>query len=422
MKKRYQQLVRPYHYLLSFLGNLIYGRPSSKLTVIGVTGTNGKSTTCLLIAKILEQAGYKVGVSSTAIFKVADKEWLNDKKMTMLGRFGLHRLMREMVQAGCQYAVIETSSEGIEQFRHQHIDYNVCVFTNLTPEHIESHGSFENYKQAKLKLFKKLAQSQNKTVIVANGDDEHCHDFINFKVDEVLTFGIKSEQVDFKADKLVFHSDGTTYSLRNLDYNLKLYGEFNVYNSLAATTVCSSLGVDLRTCKTALEQVSALPGRMEFVDQGQAFKVVVDYAPEPESVKQLYETIKRHQITQAKIIHVLGSCGGGRDVARRPVLGQLAAKYADYVVVTNEDPYDDNPQEIMDQVLKGAEKYGKILNENLWSILDRQLAINKAIDLAQAGDLVLITGKGCEQAICVAGGRKIPWDDRQAVKQALKMR
>lgn len=437
-------LLSQYHKSLAVLANVIYGRPSEKMIIIGVTGTNGKSTTVSLIAKILEEAGYKVGAASTAIFKIAVKEWLNDKKMTMLGRFQLQKLLREMVRAGCRYAVIETSSQGIEQYRHLGVHYDICVFTNLTPEHLEAHGGFANYKKAKLKLFKKLESEENKKIenkqikkaIIANGDDEHAADFLDFEVEQKIVFGLNASDLSvpethlacrpagcqmLAAENIQLKSSGTSFTVSSIVFNTKLFGRFNVYNCLAAISVAASQGISLETCKSALEKIAGVPGRMEFIDERQKFKVLVDYAPEPESVKQLYRTIDDYGLLGAsgRLIHVLGSCGGGRDVARRPILGSLAAEKAAIVVITNEDPYDDDPQQIIDQVAQGALEEGKILGQNLYKILDRREAIKFALNLAKEGDLVLFTGKGCEQAICVENGRKIPWDERVAVREEL---
>jgi UDP-N-acetylmuramoyl-L-alanyl-D-glutamate--2,6-diaminopimelate ligase len=468
-------LLSQYHKSLAVLANIIYGRPSEKMIVIGVTGTNGKSTTVSLIAKILEEAGYKVGATSTAIFKIAGKEWLNDKKMTMLGRFQLQRLLKEMVKAGCRYAIIETSSQGIDQYRHLGIHYDIGVFTNLTPEHLEAHGGFDNYKQAKLKLFKKLETGEIKKLgnqnitkaIIANGDDEFAVEFLDFKVAEKVVYKIPSyasadtevlaakdasagkQDTRYKtqneiaqspitnyqllvAENIQLTSSGTSFEVQGIKFDMQLYGLFNIYNCLAAIAVAQSQGIGLDVCRSALEKVSGVPGRMEFIDEDPAsakamtgkqnFKILVDYAPEPESVKQLYRTIDAHKLVESgkKIIHVLGSCGGGRDISRRPVLGRLAAEEADIAIITNEDPYDDDPQLIIDQVAQGALEKGKILGQNLYKITDRREAIKFALSLAKEGDLVLLTGKGCEQAICVANGRKIPWDERNMAREEIK--
>ncbi len=422
-----------YHKSLAVLANWYYGRPSEQMVIIGVTGTNGKTSTCDYIARILEAGGQKVGLASTAMFKIAEQEWLNDQKMTMLGRFALQKMLRRMVSAGCRYAVVETSSQGIEQFRHLGVHYDLVIFTNLTPEHIESHGGFENYKKAKLKLFKHLETSTPKKIngnvvkktIVVNGDDQYAAEFLNFKVDRKIVFGLTEGEQEvlnqeyIGAEKIEYLPTGTEFYIGGIKFKTQLFGKFNVYNCLAAIAVAQSQGVDLEACSSALGAVRLVPGRMEFIESDRDFKVLVDYAPEPESMRQLFETIQSHHLVTGKIIHVFGSCGGGRDVARRPILGELSATNADVLVVTNEDPYDDDPQVIIDMVAEGAISKGKILNQNLFKIIDRREAIKFAFSQAQAGDLVLLTGKGCEQAICVANGRKLQWDEREVARQLL---
>jgi UDP-N-acetylmuramoyl-L-alanyl-D-glutamate--2,6-diaminopimelate ligase len=434
-------LLNQYHKILAVAANYFYGRPSEKMIIIGVTGTNGKSTTVSLITKILEEAGYKVGATSTTLFKIAEKEWLNNKKMTMLGRLSLQKMLRQMVKANCQYAVIETSSQGIEQFRHLGIHYDICVFTNLTPEHIEAHGGFANYKAAKLKLFKHLERLKNKKLgnkkiekgIVANGDEEHAKEFLDFKIKEKIIFGMNDNTQKFSifnfqfsssfnflsALNIKFLSDGLSFEVNKVKFDLKLFGRFNIYNSLAAIAVAQTQKIDLQVCKEALERVGGVPGRMEFIETGKDFKVLVDYAPEPESMRQLFEAIESHGLVKQKIIHVFGSCGGGRDVARRPILGELSARNAEACIVTNEDPYDDDPRLIIEQVAAGAIRAGKTEGKNLFKILDRREAISLALKLANPGDLVLLTGKGSEQAIMIANGHKIPWDERRVVKEEL---
>jgi len=422
-----------YHKTLSYMARFFYGNPSNKMIVVGVTGTNGKSTTVHLTAKILEARGGKTGEASTVFFKIGDRIWLNDKKMTMLGRFSLQKLLKKMVKSGCRYAVIETSSEGIRQFRHLGINYDVAVFTNLTPEHIESHGGFENYKKAKLELFRHLAESKRKIIkgekikkiIIANLDDRHSKDFLNFKVDKKIGFTLFDRSGDIKLDEVVKGDDkevsgeGSSFNVRGNKIKLKLLGEFNIYNALAGIAVGQGLGFEINEIKKELEKIREMEGRMELIEEGQKFTVVVDYAPEPESLYQAYKAILNLKKEAGKIIHILGSCGGGRDIARRPILGEIAGEKADYVIVTNEDPYDDDPEQIINDVAKGAIKKGKEENKNLFKILDRREAIRRALTLAADNDLILITGKGSEQAMCVAGGEKIPWDDRRVVKEEL---
>ncbi len=429
-----------YHKILAKISAFWYGHPSEKLIVIGVTGTNGKTTTAYLIAKALEAEGGKTGCASSALFKVADREWLNETKMTMLGRFGLQKLLKQMVDAGCKYAVIETSSQGIVQHRHEQVAYDIGVFTNLTPEHIEAHGGFENYKQAKIKLFKHIVELPLKVIdwqrvphaAILNRDDEHAADFAVPGMQEVIWYGL-GQGSEVKAEHIQESASGVEFKVDGIDVKLHLMGRVNIYNALPALAVAKILRVDLRQAIAKLGEIKNMPGRFERIEEGQPWQVIVDYAPEPASLSKLYETVKVLQ--PKRIIHVLGSCGGGRDVARRPILGSMAAQNAQIVIVTNEDPYDDDPMQIIEQVAEGARHPVRISNlesrisgtghekkdnQDLFLILDRRQAIQKAMDLAQAGDLVILTGKGSEQRICVANGKKLPWDEREAARQAIR--
>jgi len=409
-----------YYKSLSLLGALVYGYPSNKLKVIGVTGTNGKSTVVNMISFLLEKEGYKVGSTSTVGFKIDNEEWLNDQKMTMIGRFALQKMLAQMVKKGCDYAVIETSSEGIKQYRHLGINYDVVVFTNLTPEHLEAHGGFENYKKAKLKLFRHLTQKPKKQniskIIVANKDDQYFEEFINYPADQKISFSIK-EKSDFQAHDIQFENFSTNFDLKGIKFKVDVLGEFNIYNILTALAVCNSQGMDLEKMADYLKDFEGTPGRMEFIKNKKGIKILIDYAPEVESLKQLYRTLDL--FSYHKLIHVLGSCGGGRDKSRQPILGEMAGDKADIVIVTNEDPYDDDPIQIINTVAQGAMKKGKILDKDLFKIENRREAIQKALNLAQVSDLVLLTGKGAEQYICVQHGHKIPWDDRKVVRELL---
>lgn len=423
-------LIQLYHYVLAIAANFFYRQPSDKLIVIGVTGTSGKSTVIYLITRILEKAGFKVGAASTILFKVDKKEWLNKKKMTMIGRFALQKLIKQMVQANCQYAIIETTSQGIEQFRHLGINYDILVFTNLYPEHIEAHGSFKNYKNAKLKLFKKLkkespkliANQKIKKTVIVNLDDEHANDFLDNWAEEKFAFTLTGNSTDkgrvVRAESVVEGSEGISFKIDRHQFRSKLFGKHNIYNTLAAVGVGLSQGLQLPGMATGLASVEGIPGRIEFIGEGQSFKVIVDYAFEPKAMAALYEIVEK--IPHQRIIHVLGSTGGGRDVARRPKLGQLAGKNSSVVIVTNEDPYNEDPQKIIDQVSAGAIKAGKKINKDLFKILDRREAIKKAINSAKIDDLVLITGKGSEQAMVVKNNKKIAWDDRKVVREELR--
>ena len=444
--KLFNRLAPTYHFLFAFLAAVIYRWPSEKLIVVGVTGTTGKTTSTYLIAKMLSGCGLKVGYTSTALFSDGRTEWLNDKKMTMPGRFFTQSILARMVRNDCQYALVETTSEGIRQFRHRFINYDCLVFTGLYPEHIESHGSFENYRKTKGELFvhlknckikyinaqkmvikteqalKKLELARVKKTIIANLDDEQAEYFLDFWAEEKFAYTRKNK-IFSKAINSVNYGEvsvapaGINFKVGDIDISLKLTGDYNATNAMNAVCFGLTQGLPLEKIKISLESILGVPGRLEKINCGQNFTVIVDYAFEPNAVEKLYETAA--SIPHERIIHLLGSAGGGRDVSRRPILGRIAGERADLIIVTNEDPYDDNPEIIIDQVQTGAQKAGKIINENLWRISDRREAIKKAITLAQAGDLVLITGKGSEQAISSAKGEKIPWDDRKVVREEL---
>lgn len=422
-----------YHLALAKLAAFWYGFPSEKLVVIGVTGTNGKSTVVNLIATILEEAGHKVGLTSTINFRVAGADHLNNLKMTMPGRFRLQKWLYEMVRAGCRYAVIESSSEGVLQHRHLGIHYDVMVFTNLAPEHLERHHGFENYKQAKLQYFWRLEKLPHKVlggqriskVIVVNAESSYAEDFLNFKVDRKFGFSFPQKSArTFPDTKIIcpkdvdITPDVTSFAIEDTMIKTPLLGPFNVENALAAIAVAQSQGISLEFCRNALGKVPQIPGRLEFIRAGQPFRVMIDYAPEPNSLSALYALILSWP--QNRLLHVLGSTGGGRDRARRAVLGEMAGRRADVVIVTNEDPYDDDPQMIVDEIAAGAMSAGKILNKDLYKILDRREAIRFALQKAEVDDLVLLTGKGSEQAMVVGGGRLVVWDDRQVVREELK--
>jgi UDP-N-acetylmuramoyl-L-alanyl-D-glutamate--2,6-diaminopimelate ligase len=442
-KKLFRKIQPGYHLVLNWLAGIWYGFPGDKLTVVGITGTTGKTTTVFMTAELLRSAGLKVGYTSTAMFSDGKSDWLNDKKMTMLGRFFTQRMLRQMVKNGCQVAIVETTSEGIVQNRHRFINYDIVEFTGLYPEHIDSHGSFENYKNAKLKLFEHFSQKLKvkshkgkiKKTIIANLDDKYAKEFLNFAVERKIGFfsGKSSEkktgiQEGFKSKNqnlelvgyrfLEMNKIGTKFVFAETEIQLKILGEFNALNATAAGCVGRALGIDDKEIKRGLEKIKSLPGRLERVEEGQNFMVIVDYAFEPVAVTKLYETVK--VLKPNRIIHILGSTGGGRDLNRREKLGRIAGEKADMVIVTNEDPYDDDPMEIIKAVAKGVKKVGKIKNENLFLIEDRQKAIKKAVSLVRENDLILLTGKGSEQAIAVKNGELLPWDDREVVREELK--
>ncbi len=416
-----------YHRMLAWIAALVYRHPSRELIVIGVTGTSGKTSTCYFLAKALEAQGAKTGMSSTALFKVADNEWTNDTKMTMLGRFRLQKLLREMVDAGCAYAVIETSSQGILQHRHKEIAYDACVFTNLSPEHIEAHGGFENYKQAKIKLFthtlflppKSIEGEAVPRMEIVNSDDEHAKDFMLDGFDRVVTYGL-NEGAEMRAIHVEEAKDHVAFTLGETKFKIHTPGRVMAYNALAAIATAEAFGIPRDAIAERLDTVKGIPGRYEFIHEGQPWTVIVDFAFEPNALERLFDFVEEKIKEDGRIIHVTGSCGGGRDVARRSEIGRLSATRADVTIVTNEDPYDDDPRSIIDDVANGAAKAGGKEGETLFRINERTDAIRKAMELAKEGDVVLITGKGSEPVIAVADGKKIPWDDREEARKAIK--
>lgn len=417
---------RAWHYALARLATIVYRHPSDEMIVIGVTGTNGKSSTVQFIAQLLEGLGETVGYTTTAGFMVAGKERVNAMKMTMPGRFHLQRLMREMVTAGCRYAIIETSSQGLDQFRHIGVEYDTAVFTNLTPEHIEAHGGFENYKRAKGKLFSALSRTKRKVIdgdvipktILVNGDDEHSSYYASFSADRVVRFGErKTNDVVAEIDEEPLTS---TLTIGGHTAVIPFPGRFQALNVLAAVATVESLGFSLEAIFKEIPRLAGIPGRFERISIGQPFEVIVDYAYEPYALRALFDAVEA--LKPKRIIGVHGSAGGGRDVARRVEIGRLAGNEEAIVIVTNEDPYDEDPRAIIEAVAGGAKEVGKVEGEDLFLIDDRREAIHFALSRAKPGDVLIVTGKGSEPVMAVAGGKKIPWSDRAVVLEALKNR
>ena len=364
-KKLFTWLSPVYHFLLSLLAAVVYNFPSRKIIVIGVTGTAGKTSSSYMIYKMLQESGYRTGLTSTAVFANGDSERLNDKKMTMPGRFFIQRSLKEMVRNNCVYAVIETTSEGIKQFRHRFINYDIILFTNLYPEHIESHGSFQNYKQAKGKLFAHLKRYKNKYVdannrvckvksglkkidhkrvlktIIVNGDEKEAPYFLNFwseaktiysldpsfnensLLSEISTEASVKDLRVVRANLSSVSKDGLVVNIDKETLNIPLLGGFNAKNVVAAYALGLSQEIKPEKLKIGLESVNSLAGKMEIISEARDFIAMVDYSFEPEAVKNLYKTIDL--FSYSKLIHVLGSTGGGRDKTRREKLGQLVS-------------------------------------------------------------------------------------------------
>jgi UDP-N-acetylmuramoyl-L-alanyl-D-glutamate--2,6-diaminopimelate ligase len=381
-----------------------YGNPSHKLVVIGVTGTKGKSTTAELIYQILTGTGHKAALSSTVHFVIGKEEERNLFKMSMPGRGYLQQFLRKAADAGCTHAVMELTSEGALQHRHAGVELNALVFTNLAPEHIERHGSYEAYGNAKLSLAYALACSPKRPrIIVANADDEWGQKFLDIDADVKAPFAL-ADAAPYTAD-----DRGVRFLWQGTLFSVPLPGLFNLKNCLAALTVGGALGLSPDKMRQVLERAAPVAGRAQRIERGQPFAVVVDYAHTPDSLEALYEAYKNK-----RIIAVIGSTGGGRDTWNRPIKGEVTDKHASTAYITNEDPYDEDPQAILAEIAKGFTKNQPRL------VLDRRTAIAEALQEAKdQGDAVLITGKGTDPYIMGPKGTKEVWSDAQVAAEEL---
>lgn len=450
MKKIIPQKIKNiYHLFQAILANFVYGFPSREIIVVGVTGTNGKTTTCQMIAKILEESGKKVAMVSTINFKIGKKEWVNKSKFTTLNSFSVQRFIKNAVHEECQYLVLETSSHALDQYRVWGVKYKTAVITNVTREHLDYHKTIDEYRIAKYKLFLK---SQ---VAVVNLDMEKPRDYLLYSIKE--KYGYTKKEIDcsefdcgqviaVKADGIKLGIDGSEFFVRGQKYKLNLPGEFNVENALAAISVGMSEKINSATMSQALLSMKGVPGRIEKVPNDKGLEIIIDYALTPDSLEKLYSMIddvrnldchpelvsgstdmlngsrnkfgmtKSVQHDKKKIIAVFGSCGD-RDRGKRPIMGEIVDKYADYIIVTNEDPYTEDPKNIIDEVAAGIKN--KKEGEGFWRILDRRIAIKKALQIAKRGDLVIITGKGAEETMMI-GTEMIPWNDKKVILEELK--
>lgn len=420
-------IMNGYHYLEARLAAVKYGHPARKMVVIGVAGSKGKSTLANMIWAVLSASGAKVGQTGTANFRIGQTEKLNPYHMTMPGPFILQDWLARMTAAGCKYAVIETPSEAQVQYRHIGINYDVLVFTNITNELVAAHKfNLDQLIKDNSRVFAGLGRSRRKNVegvrihktIITNADAPQSSYYGSFTADDKLSYGLL-KNADIKAKNVQVRVDGTSFQCDGDQYRLKLTGEVNVKNALGAIAVAKHFGLRARTIQKGFDLLETVPGRMERVEEGQKFTVFVDYAHEQEGLKALIETADEIKQKGAKTIVLTGGQGGGRDKVKRPEMGEIAGRGADYVVIANEDPFDDDPAEIIEEIAAGARTAGKTDERDLFCIVDRRQAIEKALRLAKPGDLVFITGKGAEQSL-IEKGRKIPWDDRKIVRELLK--
>ncbi len=413
------------HYPESKYYSRKYHFPTQGMITIGVIGSKGKTTTSNMIWAVLTASGAKVGQIGTANIRIGAKEELNKYHMTMPGPAALQKILAEMKAADCKYVVMEVPSEAQTQWRHIGINFDMLVFTNVEREIMASHrGSMEVLHQHNKRVFKATAKGTRKEmdgkkipkIIIANADSKYSSSYMDFAVDKKATYSTHAVS-DYQAKNIVSNAKGVDFEL-NLDkYHVNILGEINAENATAAVAVGKELGMDRKTIQNGLNSLKTIPGRMEPINQGQSFTVLVDYAHSPASMEALMKSAKA--MAKGKIITLLGAEGGGRDVEKRPLMGKLAGEASDYVVITNVDPYEDNPQTIIDDIANGARQAGKVDEKDLFCIQDRRAGIRKALKLAKKNNLVLITGKGAEQSI-VINGKSTPWDDRKVVREELE--
>lgn len=397
----YRALVAPYHFLLAFFSALRYGFPARKLRVVLVTGTKGKSTVTEMIAAILSTEGM-VAVSSTIHFRIGSTDVPNLYKMTLPGRGFIQKFLADAVAAGAKTAVIETTSEAALQSRHLFLAPNALVFTNLQKEHLESHGGMENYFRAKFRIGKALvASGKRPRVIVANADDEYGRRFLALPVEKRIPFA-RTDAKDANLD-----ARGVSFALDGVSFSVPHPGEMTVMNALAAARLAEALGVPLPAAAEALRALVRIPGRAERIECGQPFAAVVDYAHTPDSLAALYAAYPGRKIC------VLGNTGGGRDAWKRPLMGQIADDACAEVILTDEDPYDEDPNAIVAAMASGMKRPPSV-------VMDRREAIREALSRAKEGDVVLISGKGTDPYIMGAHGAKTRWSDAEVVREELE--
>ena len=395
-----QPIKNIFHLYKAFLACCFYKFPARKLVVIGVTGTDGKTTTCYFIHSILTKAGKKAGLVTTIEAKIGEKLYETGLHTTTPNPWALQKFLAQMVSANCKYAVLEVTSHGLDQHRVWGIPFEIGIVTNVTHEHLDYHRTYEKYLHIKAKLIKKA-----KTAIL-NKDDKSYSFLCN---------AVRGKRISFSLDK---QADLNLESLQNIQ--IKLLGDYNRQNALAAIAITKALGISDEFIKDGIEAVKFIPGRMQVI-QKEPFFVIVDFAHTPNALEQVLKYSAKCKAQGEKLIVIFG-CAGLRDKEKRPKLGNIAAKLADFVVLTAEDPRTERLDGIIEQIAKGCKEAGAIEGKTFFKIPDRQAAINFAIQkLAKQNDIVLITGKGHEKSMCF-GKKEFSWSDQEAVEKALSTR
>lgn len=411
--------IEPFGHLLeAIVYNALNGFPAKKFKVIGVTGTNGKTTTSFMIHKMLREAGYNVGLMTTVAYGANDDIRQQTYHMTNVPVPALMKRLKWMRKQGVEWLVLETTSHALAQNRVWGIPYSVAVMTNVTHEHLDYHGTFEKYRDAKRKLFKLANANKNglRTGII-NTDDESSALFAS-DVLHAVGYGLKSGHVVARNVQLT--PSGSSYQAvtdtETYQITCNIPGSFNVSNSLAVVAVGTVLGLTKDQIEQGIDALDAVEGRMTRINEGQDYDVIVDFAHTPDSFEKLFKDLK--PVVKGKLIVMFGSAGR-RDEAKRAVQGRLAGEYADEVIITEEDDRDIDGLDIMNQIAEGAESAGKVREQNLFLVHDRTEAISYAINRAKTGDTVLLLGKGHEKTIERANGEN-PWDEIATAHEAVK--
>ncbi len=407
-----QLLVPNARHALADAADLWYGEPSRTLATVGVTGTNGKTTVTALCAQVLGAAGARPGLLGTVNVQVGDKLADNLSRATTPEALELQELLARMVAAGNESAVIETSSHGLAQGRVRNCRYRAGIVTNLTHEHLEFHGTFEAYRDAKALLVREAP------LAVLNRDDPSWEVFRDAARDRIISYG-RHADADVRVVAAETRADGSSLSVESPGWSGALHvplpGAFNVENALAAFGFAVGWGIDAEVAAAAIGRARGVAGRMQRVDAGQPFTVIVDYAHSPDALEKILRTLR--PITPGRLIAVFGSAGE-RDLLKRPAMGRIAAALADVVVVTDEDPRGEDSDEINGQIADGARDAGARDGTDLWVINDRRSAVAHAVRVARAGDTILLAGKGHEHNIFHADG-PVWWDEAEVARQEL---
>ncbi len=394
-----------------------YGFPGRKLKIIGVTGTNGKTTTTFMIHRMLHEAGIKVAMTSTVAYGIGDDLIYPKLHMTTTKASVLQRRLRDFANQGVEWVIVETSSHALAQHRVWGVPYQIAVMTNITHDHLEYHGTFERYLEAKRQLFV-LANKNGLRFGVVNADDKNAKVFEN-SVKNATTYGISSGE--FRASDIQLSSMGSTYKVTagdtQYDMSVKIPGEFNVSNSLAALVVGQKIGLTKEQIEKGIAALEFVEGRMNTIDAGQKFKVLVDFASTPDGFEKFFESVR--PLVKGKLVAVFGSAGR-RDEDKRAKQGAIAAKYADEIVLTEEDDRDEDGATIIEQIAEGAKSQGKDTSNGLHVVLNREEAIGYAFTLvSNPDDMVVLLGKGHEKTIERADG-EYPWNESDVARSALE--